>query len=101
DAEIRYQLAQAYARLNRQQDYEREILVFQEHSEASKRLTELNLQAVRDPRDPIVRDQLAEICETLGKQDLAEMWRKAAHNCREGQALYSDQNATVPQPSSP
>jgi tetratricopeptide (TPR) repeat protein len=99
DAEIRYQLAQAYARLNRQQDFEREIAVYQKNTEASRRLTELNVKAVQDSRDPIVRDQLAELCDSLGKKELAAMWREAAQNCREGRALYSDQKSTAGQPS--
>lgn len=101
DTEIRYQLAQSYARLNRQVDYEREISRFQRHIEFENQLTELNHQAIQNPRDPIVRDQLAEVCDSLGKQELAEMWREAAQNCREGQALYSGNQTKAIQPSVP
>jgi hypothetical protein len=87
--------------LNRQQDFEREIGLFQKNSDAAKRLTELNIKAVQDPRDPIVRDQLAELCDSLGKKELAEMWREAAQNCREGQALYSGKQTKSVQPSVP
>ena len=90
DAEIRYHLAQSYARLDRPDDFEREIALFQKNTESANRLTELNIQAIRNPRDPVVRDQLAEICESLGKTELAQMWREAARNCREGLALSSE-----------
>ncbi len=44
-------------------------------------LTELNVNAIQNPRDRYVRLELADICEKLGKQDLAQMWRRAANAC--------------------
>jgi tetratricopeptide (TPR) repeat protein len=101
DSEIRYQLAQAYARLGRQDDYEREIALYQQSTEDAQRLTELNLKAVKDPRDAAVRDELAELCDSLGKKNLAEMWRIAARNCREGLVLFSESETSRGEPSAP
>ncbi|HUG19829.1 MAG TPA: tetratricopeptide repeat protein [Planctomycetaceae bacterium] len=85
DADVRYQLAQAYARQGRQEDFEREIARYEEASKLIAQLQELNRRATADARDPVIRDQLAEVCDRLGKKELAEMWRKAAEHCREAQ----------------
>jgi hypothetical protein len=43
---------------------------------------ELNREADRKPTDVQVRRRLAEVCERLGKFDLALTWRKAAESCQ-------------------
>jgi len=85
EANVRYQLAQAYARQGLQDDYEREIARYKESLELIGQLQELNRRATAEANDPEVRDQLADVCDRLGKKDLAEMWRKAAEHCREAQ----------------
>lgn len=49
-------------------------------------MIQLNLKAVAEPANADVRDQLAEICHKLGREDLAEMWSKAAAASRESRA---------------
>jgi thioredoxin-like negative regulator of GroEL len=44
-------------------------------------LTDLNRQAMRNPWDADVRRRLAEVCEQIGRPDLAAMWRSAADAC--------------------
>lgn len=44
-------------------------------------LTELNVKAIQNPRDGNVRIELADVCEKLGKHDLAQMWHRAANAC--------------------
>lgn len=46
-------------------------------------LTEANVEAMEKPQDPAVRYKAAELCERLGKKDLAETWRKAAQECEQ------------------
>lgn len=52
-----------------------------------KRLNELSAEAERSPTDPDIRDQLAVVCESLGKMELAAMWRDAARSCRLSQPV--------------
>ena len=49
-------------------------------------MIQLNLKAVAEPANADVRDQLSEICRKLGRDDLAEMWSKAAEASRESRA---------------
>lgn len=82
DARCRYQLALAYRQLERTADYEREMSQWKESKALWEKLTELNIKAIREPANADVRDELAAVCETLGKDHLAVMWRKAAATCR-------------------
>jgi predicted Zn-dependent protease len=82
DTACRYQLAQAWQRLGQTKKYKQEMARHKVSEELKKELTETNLQANRAPDNAEVRDRLAEICETLGKHDLARMWRQAAAACR-------------------
>ncbi len=52
-------------------------------------LTELNIKAIQNPRDRHVRLELADVCEKLGKQDLAQMWRRAANACLSIEAVQT------------
>ena len=44
-------------------------------------LTRLSKEAMDSPWDAEVRLRLAEVCEQMGRSDLAEMWRRAAQAC--------------------
>ncbi len=90
DTACRYQLAQAWQRLGQTDKYKQEMARHKASAELKQELTEKNLLANRAPDDAEVRDRLAELCETLGKHDLANMWRQAAAACRR-----------TPQPQSP
>jgi tetratricopeptide (TPR) repeat protein len=78
DYECRYQLALAYRRSGRTGAYDVEISRMKRSQDLYKRLSELNLQAIRRPRDAEIRDQLADVCQKLGKHKLAKMWSNAA-----------------------
>jgi tetratricopeptide (TPR) repeat protein len=81
DDRARYQLALAYARMGRDADArEQNRLVDQTRARLTE-LSDLNRAALRDPWDAGVRRRLAELCEQLGKQQLAEMWHRAAEAC--------------------
>ena len=82
DTACRYQLAQAWQRLGDPDKYKLEMERHERSSTLKQELTKTNLQANRAPGDAEVRDRLAEICESLGKLELAAMWRQAAAACR-------------------
>ena len=82
DFECRYRLALAYRSLGRIDRYETEIARMQESKELREQLTELGQQAADQPRNAEIRDRIADICEKLGKHELAETYRTAADSCR-------------------
>lgn len=96
DAESRYRRGLQLQKLGREAEAQAELARWEELKDQSTRLTELNLQALSNPWDAEVRDQLAEVCRELGKDDLADMWTQAAAHCRR-------RNASTPdaQPASP
>ncbi len=82
DTACRYQLAQAWQRLGEPEKYKQEMARHDISQKLKQQLTEKNLEANRAPDNAEVRDQLAELCDALGKPDLASMWRQAAAACR-------------------
>lgn len=56
---------------------------FEQLQQMRRRLTKLNTQASRDPNAAAVREELARLCEQLGKPELARMWRRAATAIRQ------------------
>jgi tetratricopeptide (TPR) repeat protein len=73
-----HHLSMAYDRLKRPADAERIRKQHETTKEALATLTTLNREADARPWDPAVRLKLAEVCEGLGKPQLAAMWRRAA-----------------------
>ena len=55
---------------------------FQQAKDRATQLTKLNIKAIREPTNADVRNELAELCETLDKPELAHMWRRAAESVR-------------------
>lgn len=86
DAQCRYRFALLLEQSGHSEESAREMAIWEETNQLATRLTELNMQAVRDPRNSEVRDEIAELCETLGKHELARVWREAAESCRTGTA---------------
>lgn len=82
DYECRYRLALACRSLGRTDDYQREIARMQESQQLRLKLTELSDLAIERPRDADVREQIADLCEQLGKTKLAAVYRQAAQACR-------------------
>ena len=78
DLEFRNRLAMAYRDLGQLAECERELARAQESTKLRDRLVELNRLAMSDPENAKLRHQLADVCEALGKKDLARMWRRAA-----------------------
>lgn len=89
DFEGRYRLALAYRQLGRLKEYEIEIARMQQSQRLRRQLSELSDLAVDRPRDADIRDQIAAVCETLGKDKLAAVYRRAANSCRRAAGLKS------------
>ena len=47
-----------------------------------EQLTDLNIKALSEPFNSELRFELADLCEQLGKKELAVMWRKAGESIR-------------------
>jgi tetratricopeptide (TPR) repeat protein len=74
----RHLLAQAYERLDRRDDAAAQRRKVQELQDAEQELTRLNREANDRPWDAAVRERMAAVCERIGRDDLAAMWRRAA-----------------------
>ncbi len=77
-----HQLATVYDRLGKTGDANRIRLKHQQIKEDLLLLTSLNREADARPWDMEVREKLAAVCDRIGKQDLAEMWRRSAAACK-------------------
>ena len=80
----RYRLAQAYRRLGREKDAERELQAYEESQKLYRSLTDLNAQAIQEPENAAVRRELAALCRQLGRPEMAEVWERAAQNTSGG-----------------
>ncbi|MCA9052899.1 MAG: tetratricopeptide repeat protein [Planctomycetaceae bacterium] len=87
DYEARHLLAQAYQQLGREADAAAARDQMQADFALFERMTELSRKAINAPDNPFVRDELADVCEQLGKTDLAEVWRNAATAVRQKQGV--------------
>lgn len=76
--ESHYLLGQAYAGVGRKEDAGRSFARVEELKQDFAQLTELSREAMEKPWDAGVRTKLAEVCDRLGKPELAAMWRTAA-----------------------
>jgi tetratricopeptide (TPR) repeat protein len=82
DVACRYQLAVVYELLGRRREAAEQRRLLDETQKLYRTLGELTQEANRKPRDPAVRHRLAEVCEQLGKFELAQTWRRAAESCQ-------------------
>jgi tetratricopeptide (TPR) repeat protein len=83
DFRARYELAGAFRQGGDEAASEAELARVEASRELYARLAALNQEAIQKPADPGVRDELAQICNELGKPELAEMWSRAAQACRD------------------
>lgn len=83
DVESRYTLVQLLGvrGLNEQRD--REQAEYARYRKLQDRLVELNLEASSHPDAVAPRRELAQVCQELGRTQLAEMWRRAADVCEQ------------------
>jgi Flp pilus assembly protein TadD len=76
-----HQLSVAYDRLKRPTDADAKRRKHESVKQDLLAMTDLNREADAKPWDPAVRVKLAEVCDRLGKTQLAEMWRHSAAAC--------------------
>jgi hypothetical protein len=77
-----HQLSLAYDRVQRPQDAERCRARVKQIQADLTALTDLNREADQRPWDGDVRLRLAEVCDRIGRTDLAAMWRTSAALCQ-------------------
>jgi tetratricopeptide (TPR) repeat protein len=84
DVQTRYQLSQAYRQTGDAGAATAELERMNESKDLTEKLGPMFEQAIRRPNDAEIRDELAVLCDRLGKRDLARVWRRAAAQLREG-----------------
>jgi tetratricopeptide (TPR) repeat protein len=79
----RYQLSRVFQRTGNKQAAAAELEQMNASKALHERLGTLYEQAMGRPHDAQIREELAALCETLGKSALAQTWRRAAAECRD------------------
>ena len=82
DIEARYKLALLLQKLGSTNEYKVEIAEWEKQKKMKEQLTDLNIKALSEPFNSELRFELADLCEQLGKKELAVMWRKAGESIR-------------------
>ena len=74
----RYQLAQVQRQAGNIEAFQDSMRIREQTQKLMDQLVELNQQIIDTPGNPDLCLQIADVAEQLGKQELAESWRKAA-----------------------
>lgn len=82
DHEARYQLALTLRRLGDHERSARELERYETSLALKARADSLYVESDMNPTEPRFREELAEVCDELGKHEHAEMWRRAAEALR-------------------
>lgn len=73
-----YELALVHRRLGQESDADRLLERSNFARALMQQLVELNQRVIEDPSNANLRDELAAVCDQLGKKQLAGIWRDAA-----------------------
>ena len=76
------ELATSYRRLGNFVESDRYLARRNVARELFEKMVALNTRAIREPLNADVREELADVCENLGKPELALVWRDAANSLR-------------------
>ena len=76
------ELAASHRRLGNSAEADRYLARRKSARELFEKMVNLNTRAIREPLNADVREELADVCENLGKPDLATVWRDAAKALR-------------------
>ncbi len=82
DDEAQYQLALVFRQLKDESAYQAHLARSESIKSLKTQLTALSEQAMKEPSNAEIRDRLAAICDQLGLQPMAQVWRTAAASCR-------------------
>jgi len=96
DAECHYRLGLALRDAGETDAAEAELAAWKRLKELATELSELNFKALGDPHDLVVRERLADVCEALGKKELAAMWRQTAESLRNAAPRPVQGNGAAP-----
>jgi tetratricopeptide (TPR) repeat protein len=91
-----YQSGLILAELDQTSEADAAMRQWQHLKDLHTRLTELNVQALGRPYDAPLRDQIADLCDQLGRTELAERWRIAAASCRADSQFRTGAATDVP-----
>jgi len=80
DVTSRYQLAQAYERLQRTEEAAEQRRLLEQTRQGMLALTNLIQEVGEKPWDTTLQQRLAEKCNEMGRPDLARRWLRAATN---------------------
>jgi len=94
DHSSRYQLSLAYESLGRSADAAEQRRLVEKTQAQLKQLTDLVHEAGDKPWDASLRRRAAQLCEELGRHDLAASWLKAAASCPPVPEVPADPPAT-------
>jgi tetratricopeptide (TPR) repeat protein len=83
DTQARYQLSQAYRQLGDPEAAVAELDRMNESKALAEKIGPLYDQAIFRPQDAEIRDKLADLCDKLGRPELARVWRRAASQLRQ------------------
>lgn len=101
DHESRHQLAQALRLTGRVSEANAADQMASRTIEINQQLTNLLRDSIGKPQDAEIRDQMAQLCDELGKPKMAAMWRKAALVCRQRFTVQSSLLEKGQLPSAP
>lgn len=96
DDEASYQLALVFRQLKDEPAYQAQLARSESIKALKTRLTALSEQAMKEPSHAEIRDQLAVLCDQLGLQSMAQVWRTAAASCRRRQTPAAPLEKTTP-----
>jgi len=88
--ESEYLIAMVYQQRGEQPLYQEHLRRSEEIKALKTRLTELSSRAMAAQYDDDVRLEMADVCEQLGMQRMADVWRQAAAACLKGEALNQE-----------
>jgi tetratricopeptide (TPR) repeat protein len=83
DFNTRYQLSTAYQALGEAETAAAELARMKASQALLDQLLKQYSEALQRPRDPVIRDEIADLCEKLNKPDLVKLWRRSAEYCRQ------------------
>jgi tetratricopeptide (TPR) repeat protein len=90
DAECHYQMGLALRDAGNAEQAKIELAEWNRLKELQGQLSEKNFRALSSPHDSQIREELAVLCEQLGKPELAVMWREAAEGIRKAQTVQQN-----------
>lgn len=82
----RFKLSQAYQRLGKKSEAEKDLGLAKKYQALGQKFTELHDQANQNPTDPVIRFELGETARELDRIELARMWYRAALALEPGHA---------------